>query len=310
MNSQAPLISIVLLCYNQESIVYKSIESILNQDYENLEIIISDDCSTDNTFKIIRAAHQNYQGPHRLIINQNTHNLGVGNHCYHAVGLTAGEYIVLAAGDDISLPNRVRQAVAVVKREGELGAVIGRFHPFNDEPLDIGEWQPSHAVNGHNIRAGSDDWFKFFHKGKLVGTPGAAVAMWNRKLFFMFDPIPKGVLAEDILLVHRCLIAGLGISFTSNKILFYRQHSGNSYAGMSKSEFERKIFFTRALGLLELKTFRLRHPKLHEDQYWEKMTRVLEGGVFRSIVQMRQPYVGKIKSYILRLFGLRGAKLH
>lgn len=102
-----PLASIILVSYNQEKFIIDALKSATSQTYKNLEIIASDDASTDRTYELISSFKSQYNGPHKLIINQNTSNLGVGGNYAKATSLTRGELIFVAGGDDISLPHRV-----------------------------------------------------------------------------------------------------------------------------------------------------------------------------------------------------------
>ena len=69
--SVKPLISYCLITYNQEKYIKEAVLSALSQTYHPLEIIISDDCSTDNTFDIVRETINNYLGGHNIILNLN-----------------------------------------------------------------------------------------------------------------------------------------------------------------------------------------------------------------------------------------------
>ena len=100
-------ITLVVLGFNQEKSIGLAIESALRQDYENLEVLLSDDCSSDATFDIMQAAASRYRGPHRLSLNRNPENLGIAGHINTVVSLGSHELIVLNAGDDISTPQRV-----------------------------------------------------------------------------------------------------------------------------------------------------------------------------------------------------------
>lgn len=102
-----PLVSIVAVSYNQEEFIENSLMSLLAQDYSPLQIIISDDNSTDRTFEIISEIAQNYRGPHELIIHKNKHNLGIGGNRNSAIKLATGEFLATADGDDISAPHRI-----------------------------------------------------------------------------------------------------------------------------------------------------------------------------------------------------------
>ena len=109
---EKPLLTYCLVTYNQEKYVRESVLSAFAQTYSPLEIVLSDDCSTDRTFEIMRELAAGYRGPHRIILNRNERNLGLGMHASKVWGeLSSGRWLIGAAGDDISLPERA-EAVA------------------------------------------------------------------------------------------------------------------------------------------------------------------------------------------------------
>lgn len=71
---QVVLASVLLLTYNQERYVKEALISLLEQDYEGLEIVISDDCSTDSTWLSINEVLQDYQGKKKVVLHQNLTN--------------------------------------------------------------------------------------------------------------------------------------------------------------------------------------------------------------------------------------------
>ena len=68
---EKPMVSYCLISYNQENFIRDAIESALKQDYHPLEIIISDDNSSDRTFEIAEQIVTEYKGTHSVILNQN-----------------------------------------------------------------------------------------------------------------------------------------------------------------------------------------------------------------------------------------------
>jgi glycosyltransferase involved in cell wall biosynthesis len=100
-----PFVSILILSYNQEEFIVDAIESALNQNYSNFEIVISDDCSTDNTLKIINNYKLNY--PDKVKVVTSNSNSGVTVNHNRALVSSIGEYICFMGGDDILLPNKV-----------------------------------------------------------------------------------------------------------------------------------------------------------------------------------------------------------
>ncbi len=106
-----PLVTLALMAYNQEQMIEGAVGGALAQTYSPLEILISDDCSTDRAFECATAAVDDYEGPHQLRLNRNPHNLGLIGHVNALFEMARGEIVVLAAGDDVSLPERVVRIV-------------------------------------------------------------------------------------------------------------------------------------------------------------------------------------------------------
>lgn len=113
---QKPLISILLLAYKQERFVRDAIEGVLSQTYSPLEIIISDDCSPDNTFQVMQDAVKDYNGPHKIILNHNETNMGIAAHYDKLWKMSHGEIVIAAAGDDKSLPNRAQRTYEIFQQ--------------------------------------------------------------------------------------------------------------------------------------------------------------------------------------------------
>ncbi len=100
--------TILFLAYNQQDFVFEAAQSCLDQLGEPLEIILSDDCSNDDTFLILQKVASSYSGPHEVIVRQNSRNLGIADHYNTLIELAQGKLLITAAGDDISYPERAQ----------------------------------------------------------------------------------------------------------------------------------------------------------------------------------------------------------
>ncbi len=118
-----PLVSLCLFSYNQEKYIEAAIKGALSQTYSPLEIIISDDCSTDKTFDIIKRLTKDYKGQHKIILNRNETNLGLASHVNHVFQIAKGDFFAITAGDDISLPERIEKIISFFMLDSELAAV-------------------------------------------------------------------------------------------------------------------------------------------------------------------------------------------
>ena len=71
-----PMVTFALFAYNQEKYIREAVKGAFSQTYEPLEIILSDDCSGDRTYEIMKEMAKEYDGPHRVILNRLDKNIG------------------------------------------------------------------------------------------------------------------------------------------------------------------------------------------------------------------------------------------
>lgn len=111
-----PLVSIVIPVYNQEDYVEKSIISITSQTYSNIEIIISDDCSTDNSPEILKELAKS-DSRIRLFLQKN--NLGITDNYNFLTNHISGKYVALFSGDDIMMKNKIERQVKALENDSK-----------------------------------------------------------------------------------------------------------------------------------------------------------------------------------------------
>lgn len=104
-----PLVSVICLCYNHERFVRGSLSSVFHQSYENVEIIIVDDASTDQSVNVIRESIADRTGIQFISLKANIGNCAAFN---RGLALAKGKYLIDFATDDIMLPERIAQQVA------------------------------------------------------------------------------------------------------------------------------------------------------------------------------------------------------
>ncbi|MDR2126428.1 MAG: glycosyltransferase, partial [Prevotellaceae bacterium] len=102
------MVSVVMGTYNGEKFLKKQIDSILQQTYSNIELVISDDCSTDSTPAILRKFADKHENV-RVYFNKT--NLGLVRNFERAVRYAQGEYIAFSDHDDIWLPEKIQRLV-------------------------------------------------------------------------------------------------------------------------------------------------------------------------------------------------------
>ena len=214
----SPLVTFALFAYNQDKYVCEAIKGALGQTYSPLEIILSDDCSTDSTFDLIRQVAEHYSGPHFVQVIRNKQNLGVCAHVNEIIATSCGELIVVSAGDDISAPDRVKELVAVWRETGA-SAVYSNAEMIDETGKCVGQWKivdfPLRETV--KIRRPSDVAVPRFY---------GAGAAYDRRLFTFLGPLPTDVRNEDYNLAWRAVLAN-GIAYSPTTLLKYRKHEDN-----------------------------------------------------------------------------------
>lgn len=108
-----PLVTIAAINYNNSKYVLDTLNSIKNQKYFNIELIIVDDCSTDNSLSIIEEWLKSYDGSYKLIIHKQ--NQGFHSGLNDALDSAQGKYFSLIATDDIMLPEKIYIQVNLIE---------------------------------------------------------------------------------------------------------------------------------------------------------------------------------------------------
>ena len=214
-----PLITMVVLAYNQERFVDKAIEGALAQTYEPLEIILSDDFSTDRTYEIIQRAARQYHGAHTVRVNRNDHNLGLAGHLNRVVEISSGELIVMAAGDDISLPWRVSRIVTAWEEKGCASVCL---HSRARVMLPDGT-MTGHVAGPHNCHGLSSARSLIRNGAWMLGATEAC----PKKQFEIFGNFTTSFFGEDVVLSFRSALLG-GAIYIPEPLVDYRISAGMS----------------------------------------------------------------------------------
>lgn len=128
-----PLVSIGVLTYNSSKYVIETLESIKMQTYANIELIVSDDCSTDNTVEICQKwIEENKDRFVRTELLTIDHNTGVSANCNRLEATYSGEWIKGIAGDDIMLPDAILHYINFVNINPKYYFIFARIEAFGE----------------------------------------------------------------------------------------------------------------------------------------------------------------------------------
>lgn len=144
-----PLVSVICLSYNHEAYVVEALNSVINQTYPNIELLIADDCSTDNSVKVIQDWLKNHPEVH---FSANKKNLGNTKTFNQLAKKAKGEFIIDLAADDVLLENCIEKQVTTFQNSNykNLGIVYGNLIEIDENGNFIGNYytEKEHPENG------------------------------------------------------------------------------------------------------------------------------------------------------------------
>jgi glycosyltransferase involved in cell wall biosynthesis len=220
MNKKNPKVSIVITCFNRENYIADAINSALMQTYTNIEVIVSDNNSTDKSFCVIKK----YEKDHRVIINQNSTNIGALENFKKASELASGDFITFISSDDyLCDENFIKKAIDIFNGNNEVVVIRGR-NIFKNE------------LNGGKLSdcLAHQHWGKIYYSQKSI--PG-------KKVFLDYPDAPSIGFGGSI--YKRNLFVKL--NFSSNKKIYYHD-----------AEISLKILLNGSAAFIKEKTYVVR----------------------------------------------------
>ena len=221
------LASLCVLTYNQIDYVEDAVTSALNQDYSPLEIIFSDDGSSDGTFEKIKEIVSLYKGPHKVVINQNNSNLGIREHVNKVLyDMSHGKYLLLGAGDDISDAHRVSEYVGYFQKFPDVMSISCLSKVIDKEGKCL---NPTALWNNKITLYSLDDYaswpYFFMNSGDSRGIRRDVITSFHRMQYSR---------DEDIFLYIRSLLLGSALYIRSP--LVSRRMTGNNTSASFSSK--------------------------------------------------------------------------
>lgn len=243
MNEEKPKIDILMATYNGENFIVEQIESILNQSYKNINLIISDDCSKDSTANILKR----YENRDNIKIFYQKNNLGYVKNFEFLLNQVTSDIFALSDQDDFWLPEKVEKSY---KRLIE-----------DNADLVFGDLKVVDKTLKNVIFPSFNDYMKLSRKIKkyinsrkmnyLYDCVTGCTLMARSKWLDMILPIPceSKYMIHDYWIAMMININGGKLSYIPEKYILYRQHGNNQIGATKNSNKFKKLDDVRNLFL-------------------------------------------------------------
>jgi glycosyltransferase involved in cell wall biosynthesis len=223
------------LAFNQEAFIREAALSCLAQDCEPIEIIFSDDASSDGTYAILEQVASEYLGPHQLVVRRNTSNLGIGGHYNLMCEVSRGLLLITAAGDDISEPHRVRRLLqAWDSQNGEPDLISSYLTRMGSD----GAISDTLKVDDLSLWRSPEQWL-----AKRPFVIGAAHA-FTKRLHEEFGPFSSQLSFEDQVMSFRASCLGGGLT-VAEPLVKYRDGGISSRVAIDSSPVNKQKILIR-----------------------------------------------------------------
>ncbi len=280
MNSQTPLVTVLMPVYNGSRYLDEAIESILNQTFMDFEFLIIDDGSTDDSIKIIRSYRDS-----RIRLVENENNLGQSTSLNKGINLALGEYIARMDQDDISLPERLEEQINYFKNHTDI-SVLGTWW----KAIEDGEGNKIYK----ELRLPEDPdtcaFWMYFYGNQPIAHPCSMFKKNEIKELGGYNEYYK--VAQDLELWLRALLNKLKFANVPKFLFHYRLHQ-NQGSKSVQAETEHNIALAKFLTSVINRSIdinqsaRYRPSNLNDDNFIVK----------ENIEEMMQLKMDAIKKY-------------
>ncbi len=222
MQTEHPLVSVIVITYNSSRYVLETLESSKAQSYQNIELIISDDGSQDDTVRLCQnwLAKNKDRFVHSEIITVKK-NTGIPANCNRGVKTSRGEWIKLIAGDDVLTTDGIREFISIEKSESHLFQTVCEI--YKDVFLDKHLWGKSGSFSTKSFFSLSSNYqYKLLKYWNFLSAP---TVFFKSEIFdsIAFDEDFKKI--EDYPFWIIATKNGYKIGFADVVTVKYRIHS-------------------------------------------------------------------------------------
>ena len=239
-----PTVSIIVITYNSSKYVTETLESAKAQTYLNIELIISDDCSTDNTVEIsekwINENHSRFIKAQLIRAEKNT---GIPANCNRGVKASSGKWIKIIAGDDILLENCIADNIQYILQNSYALVVLSKVQSFKDsyQEKNIIAILPPSIPDFFSIQITSHEQYKMLLiEDRIINTPSAFYSLEVIKSVGFFDERFKFI--EDYPMWLKLTKNGIKLHFNNKITVAYRQHSESVFNYLTHELFKPSVY--------------------------------------------------------------------
>jgi glycosyltransferase involved in cell wall biosynthesis len=218
-----PLVSIIVMTYNSSKYILETLESARAQTYRNLELIVTDDCSGDNTIELVESWIEKHKSRFiKSAVITSPVNTGIPANCNRGIKKSDGEWIKIIAGDDILVDNCITYFISALEINSDLRFIASDMHYINvDGEIVENKDFRYNAIRSYFFSLKPDKQLRLYARVPLfLNSPSFFICKSTLTSVDYFDEEFR--IYDDLPLIFKILEKGIHIDYFEKKTVMYR----------------------------------------------------------------------------------------
>lgn len=229
---EQPLVSVIVVSYNHSKYIRENLDSIKAQTYPNIELIVADDASADNSVEVFEAwLSENHYTAKKVFHKQNTGLATTLNECLEIV---SGKYVKLIAADDYLHPESIEKCVTAISENDNIGFVFSDMHYVDNNSQLLDRNLFSSEIYHHSPEQLKDELLNRC----FICAPTALISHKALKETGKYNP---NKIVEDYDRWLRMITSGYELRCIPEKLAYYRSH-GENISSNSNDRMQEEVF--------------------------------------------------------------------
>lgn len=299
---QQPLVSVIVVSYNHSKFIRENLDSIKSQTYPNIELIIADDASPDNSVEVFEAwlSENNYPAKK----NFHKQNTGLATTLNECLEMVSGKYVKLIAADDYLHPESIEKCVNAISENDNIGFVFTDMYYVNNDSTIVERSLFSSDIYHHSPEQLKDELLN----NCFICAPTALISLKAIKETGKYNP---SKIVEDYDRWLRIITSGYELRCIPEKLAYYRSH-GENISVVSNSKMVEEVFIlnfkysNKNLFLnKEIEDIFLKGHKYGQDFFEGYKNYKYKDSLSYTFIKNNQPTLLKIHRVIKQLLKIR-----
>lgn len=284
------LVSIVIITYNSAQSVLETLESAKNQTYQNIELIISDDCSIDNTIEICKEwlvkNKDRFVKTKIVTVKKNT---GVAANCNRAIQNASYDWIKFCAGDDLLLANCIQDNMEFIKKNTGVKVLFSQLYKFtrdfdySSNPIKYPQKIPKNLMDPSF--SSKDQYQRLLISDRITYTPSY---FFNKQAVLSVGGYDvKNQFIEDYPMWLKLTKAGTQLFFMEKVTVAYRQHEASLNTKVEEALFNKQYLRTEPMRRKYV------YPNLPWDLAGQRKFTYIVSNIFNTIGLNKNKFINK-----------------